>query len=203
MKAIVDFDYKKGTQALNFFAQKEGGAIDKLKVLKLIWLADRYHLRKYGRPIVNDVYFAMKLGPVASNVKDLTEDPRALDDAERSYLQAFLSCDTQKNLITTKKIVDVDVFSETDLEALERVYEAYGSYKAPSLVELAHDYPEWKKFEISLTTGASTRENMSYSDFFLNPQKTRFKNIFTESDSLLEVTKEVFKDNYIVASFWQ
>ena len=56
------FDYKKATQALNFFALKEGGTINKMKALKLIYFADRYNLRKYGRPVRNDDYWAMGYG---------------------------------------------------------------------------------------------------------------------------------------------
>ena len=57
-----DFNYKKATQALAYFAEKSGGTINRLKGLKLIYFADRYHLRKYGRLITNDTYFAMDNG---------------------------------------------------------------------------------------------------------------------------------------------
>ena len=73
MKMILEFDYKKATQAINYFTKKEGGQIEKLKLIKLVYLADRFHLRKYGRPIMNDTYLAMPLGPVGSSVKDIAE----------------------------------------------------------------------------------------------------------------------------------
>ncbi len=203
MKTIVDFDHKKATQALNFFAEKAGGAIDKLRVIKLIWLADRYHLRRYGRPIVNDVYFAMRLGPVGSNVKDLAEDP-ALDEAEKDYLQKYLNCNATKHKIKSVKTVDKDILSDTDLEALERVQQEYGYLATPTLIQLSHDYPEWDKFKVALTSGSSTRESMSYADFFRNPKKTtRYKNIFDESAEVLELAEEVFKENYVIANFWR
>lgn len=66
------FDYKKATQALNFFALKEGGTINKMKALKLIYFAERYHLRKYGRPVTNDDYWAMGLGTVPSGSRDIS-----------------------------------------------------------------------------------------------------------------------------------
>jgi uncharacterized phage-associated protein len=53
---MLGFNYKKAIQTLAYFAQKEGGVINKMKVFKLIWLSDRLHLRKYGRPILNDVH---------------------------------------------------------------------------------------------------------------------------------------------------
>ena len=73
MNTGFQFAYKKATQALNFFAIENGGEIEKLHALKLIFFADRYHLRKYGRPITNDQYWAMRLGPVPSGTKDLFE----------------------------------------------------------------------------------------------------------------------------------
>src|ERR1700683_762715 len=47
---------RKATQALNYFAcLSASGApfaeINKMKALKLLFFADRYHLRKYGRPV--------------------------------------------------------------------------------------------------------------------------------------------------------
>lgn len=70
MNTGFHFAYKKAAQTLNYFAIKNGGEIDKLHALKLVFFADRYHLRKYGRPITNDQYWAMRFGPVASGVKD-------------------------------------------------------------------------------------------------------------------------------------
>ena len=59
MKMLLEFDYKKATQAINYLTKKEGGQIDKLKLIKLIYLADRYHLRRYGRRVVNYADLAM------------------------------------------------------------------------------------------------------------------------------------------------
>src|SRR5882724_2767190 len=71
------FSHRKATQALNFFARKAGGRINKMKALKLVYFADRYHLRKYGRPVVGDEYLAMNYGPVASGTKDLAKRKHA------------------------------------------------------------------------------------------------------------------------------
>lgn len=65
MNTGYQFAYRKAAQALNYFAIQNGGEIEKLQALKLIYFADRYHLRKYGRPITNDQYWAMNFGPVA------------------------------------------------------------------------------------------------------------------------------------------
>ena len=70
---MIPSSCKKGTQALNYFARKKNGKINKMKAIKLIYLADRYHLRKYGRPVVGDDYWAMKYGPVASSTLNIAD----------------------------------------------------------------------------------------------------------------------------------
>src|SRR2546426_6564656 len=88
----LTFSHRKATQVLNFFARKNGGQINKMKALKLVFFADRYHLRQFGRPITNDEYLAMEYGPVASGCKDLAEMSDFLDLHERSYAEKFLAC---------------------------------------------------------------------------------------------------------------
>ena len=66
-----EFDYRKATQALNYFAGQEGDQINKMKVLKLLYFVDRYHIRKYGRLVTNDNYLAMQHGPVPPRQKTL------------------------------------------------------------------------------------------------------------------------------------
>lgn len=47
-------------QVLDYLASKlVGKRLSKLNALKLVYLADRDHLRKYGMPIIRDEYFAM------------------------------------------------------------------------------------------------------------------------------------------------
>jgi hypothetical protein len=54
-----------------------------MKALKLIFLADRYHLCRYGRLITNDSYVAMKHGPVPSATRDIVESNDYLDEYRR------------------------------------------------------------------------------------------------------------------------
>ena len=38
-----EFNHRKAVQALNFFSLKNGGKIEKMKAIKLLWLSDRVH----------------------------------------------------------------------------------------------------------------------------------------------------------------
>ncbi|KAB0671127.1 SocA family protein [Oryzomonas sagensis] len=161
----LKFNYQKATQALNFFATKEGGEIEKLKALKLIFFADKYHLRKFGRPITNDEYYAMKLGPVASGVKDIAENSSFLDEKEELYSTQFLN--SNRLCFSSKREVDSKVFSRSDIEALEFAWEKFGHFDKYRLCDLTHLYPEWQKHESALDR--LTRVKMSFEDFLADP----------------------------------
>ena len=57
-------------EALHYVLSKTKRA-GKIKLIKLVYLADKYHLLKYGRTVTNDDYYAMEFGPVGTTVKDV------------------------------------------------------------------------------------------------------------------------------------
>ena len=202
MKMLLEFDYKKATQAINFLIRKEGGQIDKLKLIKLVYLADRYHLRRYGRPMVNDPYLAMTYGPVGSSVKDIAELSDFLDDTERAYASTYLKQGATPHKIVSIADVDEDVFSRSELEALSFAYKEFGAKSPSVLVNIAHVYPEWDKFKSALQSGETTREAMSYTDFFGDPNNA-LGDKFALPQDVLTASKELFEEDYKVAEFWK
>ena len=202
MKMLLEFDYKKATQAINYLTKKEGGQIDKLKLIKLVYLADRYHLRRYGRPIVNDAYFAMPLGPVGSSVKDIAEFSDFLDESEREYAGIYLARSGSTNSLVSRANVDTDVFSKSEIEALDFAYGEFGGETALALVDVTHRYPEWEKFKSTLESKETTREQMSYADFFSNPVNGSGDE-FALAGDVLSASKELFEEDYEVAEYWK
>jgi uncharacterized phage-associated protein len=167
------FDYRKATQALNFFATAAGGKIEMIRALKLVFFADRYHLRKYGRPVINDTYFAMKLGPVPSGVKDIASKSSFVDETEAAYAERFLST-SEPNQVATIAPVDERTLSATDLEALEFAWGnfayAWGNFAHRKWIcEITHAYPEWARHEAELRSGMASRVEMDYRDFLEDP----------------------------------
>jgi len=193
----LKFDHKKTTQALNYFAQKEGGQINRMKAIKLVFLADRYHLRKFGRPITNDEYFAMKLGPVGSGTKDIANF--VTDGQEEEYSASFIE---QVGKYEYKSITPVDnnVFSKSDNGALEFAYRVFGGYAPFTLAEeITHKYPEWKKHEEAIKAGAS-RITMDYVDF-LEDLPSELDPCFKLEDQDREVVKEQLKELSAIYAF--
>mgnify|MGYP001591638515 CR=1 FL=1 len=190
---------KKGTQAINYFARKKGGEINKMKAIKLLYLADRYHLRKYGRPVVGDRYYAMKWGAVGSTALNIANfEQKSLDRECLGYIKEFLvpNKKTEKvESVISKKEVDLDVFSQTDIDALEVVFKEFGDQDQFELALLTHDYPEWYRFEKEIMSGKKKRVPMDYTDFFKNSRK-REDRIFALAQDHLTLSEEMFVENF-------
>src|SRR5450755_3821683 len=105
--------HRKVAQALNYFARQDGGSINKLKALKLLFFADRYHLRKFGRPVSECAYFAMQHGPVASEAKHIAEECDQLPAPARAYARKFVRKDGDYACATVSE-VDAAVLSASD-----------------------------------------------------------------------------------------
>ncbi len=193
------FDHKKATQCLNYLAVKQGGSIDKLKALKLIFFADRYHLRKYGRFIVNDIYFAMEHGPVASSTKDIADNSDFLGQDEKDYSKRYIKKDTRHKIASVKS-VDEDVFSDSDLEALDFAWDKFGEYSNFDLAELAHLYPEWLRHQDALRI--RSRIEMRLEDFLDDPAGTVEK-CFYLNDEDRKLLKEQLEDSYSIEAIWR
>jgi len=195
-----DTSYKKATQALNFLARRKDGKINKMKAIKIIYFADRLHLRKYGRPIVGDVYWAMKLGPVGSmtkNVADLSDVPEEILSYAKKYIKPI---DPKKQVFASIKEEDLNVFSETDIECLKAAYDKFSDKDQFELAEVTHQYPEWSKHKRQLQAGKK-RVRMDYNDFFENPSSDG-DDFFAEDRSVLSAAKESFIETKEVAEFF-
>ncbi|WP_027001479.1 Panacea domain-containing protein [Hugenholtzia roseola] len=188
----IGFHYKKAVQALAFFAQKSGGRLNKMKAIKLIWLADRLHLRKYARTITGDIYFAMPYGPVASSTRDLLEhNDRLLSQVELEYTCLFLG-KFEKYEYSHINSPDLSVFSKTDIECLCLIYDAFGNFDAFTLSELSHQFPEWRAYEALLEQGNCSRFEIDFALFFEKIPPQLSIEIFNESEDFLEISKSLY-----------
>jgi len=91
-----NFNIEKATQTAAYLLKLNGGAMNYTILLKMLYLADRASFDLYGKPIIGDMYCAMKYGPVLSTVLDLMTDP--VDEKNKCYWYEFLKTDNY-NLI--------------------------------------------------------------------------------------------------------
>ena len=194
-----DFNYKKATQALDYFAEKSGGTINRLKGLKLIYFADRYHLRRYGRLITNDTYFAMDNGPVASGAKDLAEESDFTSREAQNYASNYIEASAKYDYVS-KKPIDKAELSSSDLEALDYAWDKFGGLDEWGIVDLTHKYPDWYKHKVSLQR--LDRVQMDLYDF-LDDSDCKVDKCFELTDKDREIRREQLAEMLSIESIWR
>lgn len=192
----TSFETKRTVQALNFFLnQEKSQSMSKMKLLKLLWLVDRYTLRNYGYLLSGDKYYALPHGPVGSATKDIL-DANQRSATTKSYWGQYISVVSNKD-IKSNRSIDFGEFSEADLSALRAVWSVYGSMSPASLRDYSHKFPEWLRFEQQLKDAEDQGRQASYAmkleDFFTDPGNTLHKTIFNEDEESLRASMVWYK----------
>lgn len=132
----------------------KGIKLDQYKMVKLLYLADRNHFRKYGRPITFDRYVAMPFGPVASAAYDLVRGKSALG-VNASDLPFQMRRHGKMFLIDgPTRDIDKSIFSKSDLLVLDETVEEYGAMDFDQLYNLTHKHFAYDRAWKNRTTNA-------------------------------------------------
>lgn len=167
------FDPEKLVQALGYFASRGIRDLDKMKAAKLLFHADKYHLLKYGRPVIGDQYVCMEYGPVPSTSLNVMNDALAADPhypaVAKTLFDEYIKVEKfpwrrKYPVFAARREPDLDVFSESDVEALEYARETHGSKTGWTLSEESHHEPCWKIANQNRVPGS--RVIMDYRLFF-------------------------------------
>ena len=193
----VSNEVVKITQSLGFLLSLDDNhRMNKLKLVKLIWAADRYHLRKYGRTVTDSEYFALPHGPVSSLTLDVIDnDEVALYAEDISFISEHITpWESDKNQIVLYNETEDDYLSETDKEALKFAWNTFGDKDPFELADnITHQYPEWSKFREHFdVNNERSRQSIDLNDFFENPSEDAF---FATDDSILAASKELYEQN--------
>lgn len=186
------YNRRKAIEVLNYFASKQNDKeIDKLKALKLLWLADRYHARQYGRTITSDTCCAMQYGTVPSCTKNYLDSL-----LQTKNVSVDENCLVPVGEYTYKSVREpnLKVFSKTDLKALDTIYSTFGEKNSKDLVEYTHKLTEWKRFEQSINDPSKKSSyKINIKDIFQNINDE--VGIFNDDEELLEITEELLLRN--------
>ncbi len=137
------FNVRKAAQVTAFFAKQEGGRINVLKAVKLIYLADRLFMQKYDCPILNDKLVSMPHGPVNS----LTYNYIAGGEVDEENWDRYLTDRERHDIgLTDDNLTEdaLDELSDAEIEALHEIWQAYGHMDRFELRDYTHKHcPEW------------------------------------------------------------
>jgi len=137
-----------------------------LKAVKLLYLADREHLLRYGRPILGDWYACMEQGPVPSRAYELLKQVR---DPEPTV--PLRGIDVVRSRIEARKgrryaqfkrhgTLTLSALSKSETTVLNETLKKFGHKKVRDLVNITHQHVAWKKSD------ASGDHVMDYRAFF-------------------------------------
>ena len=128
-------------------AKKRGYGVTQYDIAKAIFLADRAHLNRYGRPITYDNYVAMEHGPVPSFTYDiLKHDKRSIDQIGGIMWDRRAAPEKSKNAYVysnPKRAADTDILARSDLEELSNALVIVKTLGFNQVRRLTHDDPAY------------------------------------------------------------
>jgi uncharacterized phage-associated protein len=135
------FNERKATQSAARLLELRGGRMSYLKLIKLLYLADREALLRWGRPITTDRFVSMERGPVLSRLLDLVSDG---DDPGTPCIWAkYISAPANFEVELTSD-AGREELSDAEVGLLDEIFHEHGKKTRWQLVELTHKLPEWK-----------------------------------------------------------
>ena len=164
---MLRFDEVKATEAATYFLFLRGGQMHYMKLIKLLYLADREALQRWGIPITTDTYVSMDHGPVVSTIYDLIRQ-RAAGETWQAYISAPMGdMNKEVSLVKQGKLARL---SRAEEKLIREVFEKYGHWNRYVLRDyVMHSLPEWKDPEGTslpitiadiLKAGGDTREEI-------------------------------------------
>lgn len=134
------FNSKKATQAACHLIKLAGGRINYTVLLKLLYLADREALDKYGMSITTDAVFSMKSGMVLSHTYNLIKND-SRDDELLEYWRSFVQSASLTE-VSLKSESPEDELSNVELQILDSVFREKHTLGL-KLIAFHHSLPEW------------------------------------------------------------
>ena len=140
------FDVTKATEVAGQFLRREGGAINIMKLVKLVYLLDRISVARRGVPVVGGAYFSLPNGPITSEFLDLINSGR-LWGLQDCRWEEFIS-DRQNHEVGLAKDPGRDHLSDSEVELIDAVYREHGAKNQWELRDWCHEHcKEWTPLE--------------------------------------------------------
>ncbi|MFC1736958.1 Panacea domain-containing protein [Candidatus Hydrogenedentota bacterium] len=102
-----------------------GDVISNLKLQKLVYYAQGFHLALMGRPLFKEQIKAWQHGPVIPSLYDKYKEYEARG-------------------IPRPDSIDLSKYDKPTVELLDEVYEVFGQFSAWKLRNMTHEEPPWK-----------------------------------------------------------
>ncbi len=133
------FDFNKTVQASAVVLRSHGKRMDYLRLLKLLYIADRELIAATGNPLTGGRVVAMKHGPVLSSVYDLIKQQGGLTGEWDAAIH------TDGYQVELMKDPGGGHLNRGEVSKLTELCDRYRSVGTWELVDLTHEFPEWQE----------------------------------------------------------
>lgn len=136
------FAEEKTAAAAAFLLREAGGGMEYIRLLKLLYLADREAWNRLGRPITGDDYVSMDHGPVLSKTYNLIKAEGDQQDPTGPW-QATVERAGRYD-VALRGEPNLGPLSEAEVEILGDTHERFRTMKTWDLIDHLHKtLPEW------------------------------------------------------------
>ena len=140
------FNEQKAAQIAAWFLAQAGGTMPHLKLMKLMYLADRDAMAEYGFPMTGDHFVSMPHGPVLSNtLSHINDEATSSVDGWDSWISD--KANHEVGLLRSVGSDALDYLSRADLNVLNATWNKFGHMSKYQIRDYTHDAkncPEWK-----------------------------------------------------------
>ena len=133
------FNLKRSLQAACFLLKLEGGRMNYMRLLKLLYIADRESLQETGDAITGDAPYAMERGPVLTQIFDFLKG----EHPDRDHWQKYIAT----KAYDAHLVMDPGTGSlcQYDSKKLKEISERYSLKDEWDMVNICHELEEWRK----------------------------------------------------------
>lgn len=131
-------DVEKAIQAVGVLLRKEGKKASRLRILKLLYIADRTALEKTGSFVLGSRFVAMKHGPLHSELLDLINGEHI---AEAAWSRHFRN--SGKDVVLEGDEPDIGRLSRHEIQLLNEIVDARSNLNDWEVADETHQFEEW------------------------------------------------------------
>lgn len=138
------FNERKVSQMAAFLLKKGGGRMSHLKLMKLLYLADREAMESFGVPLSGDRLVSMPQGPVLSMTLNLMDGD--MESSENGW-EAWISDKDNYELSVVRHFTraELNELSAADVDVLDAVWAKFGGMGKWEIRDYTHAHcAEWK-----------------------------------------------------------
>ena len=137
------FDIEIAGQMSAWFLDKQGGEMPHVKLMELLYLAERTSIQRDNEPILGDSLVSMRNGPILSRTLDFMQGEKPPGNGWDKWVSPKEN--HKVSLAREFRSENLDLLSESAIEILEDLWEQHTSRDEWEIVDYTHEFcREWR-----------------------------------------------------------